>query len=202
MIREAKEEDVDVLVTLHVNNMNKNELSMLLGVDVIREFYLYSIRDPHATVMILEDSNFVVAVSIIYTRYDLFTKKFKKMLVRYFLLNFYRYIRNYKNLLVILRKFWMGDLSKKVPHHIYNFHVGLFILDKKARENCQLVVEFVQMYRDNVKKLQQYSSNYWGSCYCSNSASKRLMEDQGMSFFIRSPSYPEDIYIGICDVFK
>ncbi|HJZ23002.1 MAG TPA: hypothetical protein VJ201_00955, partial [Candidatus Babeliales bacterium] len=82
MIREAKEEDVDALVTLHVNNMNKNELSMLLGVDVIREFYLYSIRDPHATVMILEDSNFVVAVSIIYTRYDLFTKKFKKMLVR------------------------------------------------------------------------------------------------------------------------
>ncbi|MFY9100636.1 hypothetical protein OZY48_06285 [Aliarcobacter cryaerophilus] len=196
-IRDAKIEDLEQIVNIHIDNFNKNELSIILGRVFVKKFYKECIEDKNVSLLILEDNNIVKALSTTFFDYEEFEIRYKKAILKDFFKVVCLNVLNIKKLYIIARTILgKGKLKERLPNkNIYKFYMGSVVIDKKYQNDLAVVVGFHKAYKENIEKMKNHSKIFWGSLRISNQAAIKLTKMYGLNIYGEEKQYPENIYI-------
>lgn len=200
MIRKPEPADIEELVRLHLRNFDKNELSVILGERFVRLFYTQAVADPQAVLKIVEKQGRIAAVSMYFVDYGRFERAFTKA-------SFFPVLGFFLRSLLSLRLDQLisagkAAASRKVRHlidkRIYDFYLGVFIVDQEFRTDHEVVIAFYKALSENVKELEEKSeAGYWGSCRISNRSSCGLLESKKMRRSATVDAFPEAVAVYI-----
>ncbi len=199
MIKTANIIDLESIVELHMQNMDKKELSMILGENFVRTFYKLILQRKDTNINLVIYDNNVVAFSVIFLNYSGFETDFKKRAIIHLFKFLLENILSFSSLLNLYKTIKTKKLKNFIPEDIYNYHVGVFIIDNKHRRNEVVRNEFIEAYKDNIVKLKSVSSKFWGCFRVSNKGVIKLVKMVGMLKMVEMPCYPEKIIISIKD---
>jgi len=203
VIREANIDDIDDIVELHYNNMDKNDLSIILGKRFICEFYKTMIKDESVLVKVIlaKDGDKIVSVSSAFTSYSKFQKSLKRVLLKPLMILILnklftmRFMDIYHLFKSIISKNYVDILKDDA-----DYHLGLIVVDKNFIRDIDTLKQFRKMFDDNGSYLASMSPDgrYWGSTRVNNITAKNLLEKNIYLVDKHTmSSYPEDIIIYI-----
>lgn len=200
MIRKPESADIEELVKLHLRNFDKSELSVILGKRFVRLFYAQAVESPRAVLKIVEKQGRIAAVSMYFVDYGEFEKSFKRA-------SFFPVLSFFLSSLLTLRLDQLilagrAVASRKVRHlidkRIYDFYLGVFIVDQEFRTDHEVVIAFYKALSENVKELEEKSeAGYWGSCRISNRSSCGLLESKKLKRAATIDAFPEAVAVYI-----
>ena len=163
--------ELNNIVSLHCRELGKKDLSVVLGVEVIKKFYLMLAHTPHGVLFINKNKEDITSVVCVFNNYSFFTKEFKNSILKYIIFHPWKLV---VGLPLILRTIFTSGI---VPEEFSNSHLGIIIINSKFSSSREVVLNFRRDIKKSFLYLKEHGhKNVWGSTRDDNRKTVAFLE--------------------------
>lgn len=162
-IRNATVADIPQLVALHMQHFDPSEFSILLGQQVVQQFYDYAVSSPCASLLVAVEGEKVFGFSLGIQCYSVFLTAYKRRVLGVCLKRLFALTlsRSWRELSAICRNIIIADTY--VPSKpAFEFHLGVILLDSELGKSAPHILAFSELFKTNIKLVKDKSG---GPCW-------------------------------------
>ena len=177
-IRNTSAADIPQLVALHMQHFDPSEFSILLGQEVVQQFYDYAVSSPCASLLVAVEGEKVFGFSLAFQAYEQFLAGFKSRAL-------FAVFKRLTSLALGLRWISLKQVAQHLvvsdlyspPAEVKNYHLGVIILDPEHAKSPQHILVFSEAFKVNIGLVKAANAGgCWTSVAKHNKKSLRIVK--------------------------
>lgn len=163
-----------ILIDIHMQSFNKDELSIILGKELVSDFYKAIIFSDQGNISLFFFESRLMGFFVYFKNYSKFKMNFSiNNLLRPSLV--FKLLRNFSK---IISHFVVIFSQAKIPKNIYDNYLGAIAIRSENSARLEVFKTLMKHYDEIVHKF--YGNNCWGSCREDNKAANLLLQKCGL----------------------
>ena len=163
------------LVDIHLKSFDHNELSSILGRQVVTEFYKQISLTDDARISLFFYKSELVGFLVYFTNYKKFKSSFSALKL-FWLLDYFKVLRNFYK---IINHYYCGTKETEIPKNIYNRYLGAVAIQSDDHIKMDVFQAILSHYKDVVRI--NLKNKCWGSCRSDNKVARMLLQSCGLT---------------------